>query len=88
MAVDIHSHRTDLVVGVPEVQEAAAYDHLVAVVDTVDILVLLVVVDNFAEDIVGVHNVVHLVADEEYIPKVHRTFHYTKLRNTYLLSWK
>jgi len=43
-----------------------AYVHQVVVEDTVDNLVLLVVEDNFEEDIVDVHNVGHLVVGEDY----------------------
>lgn len=68
--VDIHNHHIDLVVEVLEVQEEEACDHQVVVVDTEGILVLLVVVDNFEEDTVDVHNVDHLEVDEEYTPRI------------------
>lgn len=69
--VDIRNHHTDLVEEVLEVQEEEAYVHQVVAVDIEDILVLLVVEDNFEEDTVGVHNVDHLEVDEEYIPKIY-----------------
>lgn len=65
--VDIHNLHIDLVEEVLEVQGEEAYVHQVVAVDIEDILVLLVVVDN-SEDIVDVHNVGQLEADEEYIP--------------------
>jgi len=49
-----------------EVQVVEAYVHQVVVEDTVDNLVLLVVEDNFEEDIVDVHNVEHLAVGEDY----------------------
>lgn len=69
--VDIRNHHTDLVEEVLEVQEEEAYVHQVVAVDIEDILVLLVVEDNFEEDTVDVHNVDHLEVDEEYIPKIY-----------------
>jgi hypothetical protein len=49
-----------------EVQVVEACVHQVVVEDTVDNLVLLVVEDNFEEDIVDVHNVGHLAVGEDY----------------------
>lgn len=46
-----------------QVEEACV--HQVVVVDTVDILVLQAVVDNFEEDTEDAHSVVLLVADED-----------------------
>jgi len=51
------------VVLVVQVEEACV--HQVVVADTVDILVLLAVEDNFEEDTEDVHSVVLLVADED-----------------------
>ena len=67
-AVDTRSHRTGLVEEVPEGQVEEACDHRVAAVDIVDILALLVVVDNSAEDTVDARSVDHLVVDEGYTP--------------------
>lgn len=66
------NHRIDSVAEVPAVQAVEACDRREVVADTEDILVLLAEVGNSEEDIAGVRNVDHLVADEENTPVVVR----------------
>lgn len=64
--VDNHNQHIDWVEVVLAAQVVEACVHPVVVVDIVDILVLLVVEDNFGEGTADAHSVVLLVVDEEY----------------------
>jgi len=64
---------------VDQVEEACV--HQVVVVDTVDILDLQAVEDNFEEDTEDVHNVVPLVVDEDCKSAIQDAFNFQYISN-------